>query len=510
MPPSSATSRRSHHRGLGKSEYEAHGGLGELMVTWDKEVLLEGPANTGKTRGLLEKCRIILDTWPNLRMLWLRKTRKSLSQSVLVTWEEHVVGPGHDCITGTAKRANRDTYQWWNGGEIVLGGMDNPDKVMSSEYDFICYFEATEGTIEDWERCCTRTRNKRIPTGQLDSQGRPRYWAQLVADCNPGPEFHWLNKRAFDGSMHRIRTTHADNPTFTDDDQAFLDALTGVRRKRLRDGLWVSAEGQIWEEFDTDKHVVSIRDLLYNKDEPEAGLICNWYFGSMDYGHRNAGTLQIWGVDKDKRAFLVGEVYRKRKGIEWWANVIEKCLDKFELETIICDAKPEMIEYFNDRVGPLAGRSELPLVVYPQDKDRQTGIEMVRDVINDDALFICHDASMFGLCPLLKEEYKPRSLLEEIPAYVWTETKEGQYDKEEPDNKCEDHGCDALRYAMMFLWGTDLTPYHKNRLYAPETFGDLLDHEDYFEEQKKIEHDIYYDEDRDEKVRWLPEDEHAE
>ena len=35
-----------------------------------------------------------------------------------------------------------------------------------------------------------------------------------------------------------------------------LDALTGVRRLRLRDGLWAAAEGIIWDDWDPAIHLV--------------------------------------------------------------------------------------------------------------------------------------------------------------------------------------------------------------------------------------------------------------
>ena len=40
-------------------------------------------------------------------------------------------------------------------------------------------------------------------------------YQQALADCNPGPELHWLNQRAEHGLMRRLVATHADNPTLT-------------------------------------------------------------------------------------------------------------------------------------------------------------------------------------------------------------------------------------------------------------------------------------------------------
>lgn len=480
------------HRGNEVDRYYAHGGIAEMMACFDREVLIEGPANTGKTRGVLEKDYSFCTTFPNIRILWVRKTRKSLTESVLTTWEEHVLPPNHPCKQGGAKKAHRDSYEFPNGSVIVLGGMDKPDKVMSSEYDLIRYFEVIEGTIEEWEKLITRLRNKRIYSGVDDEFGRPIFFSQILGDTNPGPAYHFINQRCIDGHCTRIKTTHKDNPRFTAEDQAALDSLTGVRRKRLRDGEWVSAEGQIWEEFNADEMVIQRRSLWWEPEDPEnprvgieidsePELICTWYFGSIDWGHRNAGTLQIWGVDKDSRMYLVGEVYRARKSIDWWAGAIEHCCNKWELERIVADpSRPDLIEYMNDRLGSLAGRSEGDMVI-KADNDRGQGIEVVRDGFNDRRLFFCADANELGLCEKCREDFKPKGVLEEIPAYVWRETLNGQYDKEEPDPRNHDHGCDAMRYAAMFAWGSDLAPIHKERMFKPGSWGDVLGHQEVWE-----------------------------
>jgi hypothetical protein len=46
----------------------------------------------------------------------------------------------------------------------MIGGMDKPTKIMSSEYDFIYVQEAIELTETDWENLTTRLRNGRCPS----------------------------------------------------------------------------------------------------------------------------------------------------------------------------------------------------------------------------------------------------------------------------------------------------------------------------------------------------------
>ena len=83
-----------------------------------------------------------------------------------------------DLISGDARRNNRQHYDMPNNNVIVIGGMDKPSKIMSSDYDVICAFEATELNIEDYENLTTRLRNNKLA------------FQQIICDCNPGVPGH--------------------------------------------------------------------------------------------------------------------------------------------------------------------------------------------------------------------------------------------------------------------------------------------------------------------------------
>jgi phage terminase large subunit len=102
------------------------------------------------------------------------------------------------------QRSHRQVYHFPNGSEVVVGGMDKPQKIMSSEYDFIYPQEAIELNEEDWESLTTRLRNGRVP------------YQQIVADTNPSHPRHWLKLRCDAGRCRLINTTHEDNPVLYD------------------------------------------------------------------------------------------------------------------------------------------------------------------------------------------------------------------------------------------------------------------------------------------------------
>ena len=98
--------------------------------------MLHGPAGTGKSRAWMEKIHLTALRYPNSRQLLVRKTRASLTQAALATFELHVLPVGSPVMAG-ASRAMRQAYTYPNGSEIVCAGLDNPQKIMSSEYDRI-------------------------------------------------------------------------------------------------------------------------------------------------------------------------------------------------------------------------------------------------------------------------------------------------------------------------------------------------------------------------------------
>ena len=96
-------------------EYTPYGAARELWSLQPNELLLEGPAGTGKTRALLEWVNYLCEKYAGIRVLMLRQTRESLTESVLVEWESEVLWPGHPAIHGSSSRNTRQNYHYPNG-----------------------------------------------------------------------------------------------------------------------------------------------------------------------------------------------------------------------------------------------------------------------------------------------------------------------------------------------------------------------------------------------------------
>lgn len=451
------------------------GGVGGNLV---REILVQGPAGTGKSRGILEWLWSVATTYHGVRILIVRKTRVSLTEAGMVTLEDQVIPPGHPALEGP-HRAHRQQYTiQGTKSEIVMGGMDNPTRLYSTDWDIVYVQEATELLEDEWERLRRGLRHFAIPL------------QVLIGDSNPDSPGHWLAKRMKDGRTEDWVSRHWDNPKWysislkdwTPEGRAYIESLsrlTGVRRRRLLKGEWVSAEGAVWENFDPAVHVID-----RPKELSELGI--RKYFCSLDWGYTAAGVLQVWGVDGESRIYLVEEYYRAGQNLQWWAEKVHQAYRKWQIMCAVADpARSDSIAVANDFLGNKGCRR----LIWPAYNRRRAtaggdmgGLDLVRHKFATQAdgrpaIFILRD-SLQGRDSGLHELGRPCSLVDEIPSYVYLQSQDGKPSKEQTDPHCEDHACDALRYAACFIWKRDLSDDQLNGKFAPGTFGQLLNHDE--------------------------------
>lgn len=409
------------------------GQMRPFAVDYRDEVLLSGPAGTGKSRMCLEKMFRWACKCPRSRHLILRKTRESLTEAALQTFEVEVVPPGHPILNG-AQRNMRQKYVLPNKSEIVVGGLDKPTKVMSTQYDLIYVQEAIECTENDWEMVTTRLRNGKLP------------FSQLMGDTNPDAPHHWLYQRCQLGLTHLYETRHEDNPVYWDQaanaptaqGAAYLgklDRLTGVRYKRLRQGLWVAAEGVVFEGWDPAIHMIDRFEI------PE-----EWpRFWSIDFGYVHPFVCQFWAMGPDGDLYRYKEIYHTRRLVEDHAKQIRAVMDKLP-SGIVCDWDAE------DRATL---ERYLELSTTRAHKGVSDGIQAVASRLRPEGhgrprLFFLRD-SLVERDPLLSEERRPCCTEEEFPGYVWN-TSANRKKGEEPLKK-DDDGMDATRYLVAAIDG---------------------------------------------------------
>lgn len=431
--------------------FEARGANLAAMKSKAPRVLLAGPAGTGKTSAWLEKAHQLCLRTPKVKCLIMRQTLVSLTASGVQTYEQHVAAEA--LLDGTVKffggsQRLPPAFQYSNGSSISLGGLDNPMKVMSTEYDWIYVIEATECSTDALEKLTSRLRNGRLS------------FHQLALDCNPDAPNHPLKLDSEQGKILMLHSRHEDNPRYFNADgtmtkagvdyMAKLDALTGVRYLRLRKGIWAAAEGVIFEEFNPAVHIIDRRDIPAEWDR----------FWTVDFGFVHPFVWQDWAVAPDGQLVLVREIFHTQRLVEDHARDIRRICGWGPIDSLTgrelpyegppvtgWDAKkPRIILCDHDAEDRATLERHLGIPTRPANKNVKDGLQNTQARFRLDArgkprIMIMRDG-VVRTDPALVDAKKPTCTVEEIPGYVWNDKG-----KEEPV-KNEDDGCDAMRYAV--------------------------------------------------------------
>lgn len=447
------------------------------------EQLFEGPAGTGKSLGI----GLFLDTvarqFPGVRILVVRKTRVSLTQSWLkTTFEPHVLR-ANDPIMAGASAAHRESYIYPNKSEIVLGGMDNPTRLYSTEFDIIYCNEAVEFSQEEVEKLGRARRAGRIP------------FQCTILDCNPDSEFHWLNQRCIEGTTARRVTRLWHNPAFYGVDgwsargsKYYEDMVATMKtptvKARLVDGRWVTAEGAIIP-LDKALHVLDATVSFPAHKRPQL-VVAGWakpvevrfFYGAFDHGYRNPGAFQVWAVDDERRAYLVREWYSSGRDEDWWAERILEADKDYMLHRVVCDsASPDKIAKFNKVIREArdrAGREDVAVCI-PASKGQKAGKTWLevqaalmrrmfeRDQGGKPRAYVFADSIRSADETLIG---KPKRWIEEAAGWtyaVYDAAKHQGQPKEVGDPNKPNHAIDASSYGFEWLWGHDLPDSAEDR-----------------------------------------------
>lgn len=415
-----------------QAHYTPRGACADAISSRDPEVLVAGPAGTGKSLACLWKVHMTALSNPGCRCLIVRKTQVSLTNTALVTWKEQVIPTAEEAGVVDyygGSRAESAAYRYNNGARVELAGMDKPDKVMSSEYDLIYINEATELVEEDWEKLTTRLRHDVVS------------YQQILGDCNPDRPEHWLKKRCDRGVTTMFVSTHEDNPTLFDDDGqltpkgsvyiARLDGLTGTRYQRLRLGNWVGAEGAIYPEYESGKHLVDPFPVPWEWNR----------YWSVDFGFVNPMVVQQWAEHPDGDLILYREFYATRRLVTEMAEEVLSVVADPDGEWI----EPRPVSIFADHDAE--GREQFARAIgqstVPAMKAVSEGIQAVQARLKGEPGLRFFRDAVHSVDPYLVEQSKPTCTVEELPGYVWADNKT----KEQPV-KIDDHGADGLRYLV--------------------------------------------------------------
>lgn len=387
--------------------YQPRGGCAAFYTARDPEALAVGPAGTGKTLAACWKLHHTALKVPGVRLLMVRKVLEDLKSGALATYTNQVQPALDGVRTFGGNRFYPGEFRYDNGSVIHVVGMDKPGKVMSAEYDLIYVNEATEVTEEDWESLKSRLRNGRLA------------YQQLIGDCNPSGPRHWLRQRCDKGLTRYIQTTHRDNPAYWDAGlndwttmgyqyvATTLSGLTGIRRKRLFEGVWAAAEGVVYPEFDFQLHVKAL-------DCEGWGTVL-----AVDVGTRNPTAILTIRKASDDRRHVQREVYRRGMSSDEIVDAIATEADTMKPDAIYLDPSA------NDYILTLQRKG------YPAVK------------ANNDVLFGIGEVTS-ALAAGFTIDPSCTNLIDEFETYHYPD---GKTDSDKPVKEF-DHALDALRYGL--------------------------------------------------------------
>lgn len=238
--------------------------------------------------------------------------------------------------------------------------------------------------------------------------------ARIIMDTNPDRPGHWLKHDYIDKADQKtIAQFHwkiTDNTFLT---QRYIDSIkastpSGMFYERDINGMWVSAEGVVYPDFDRNIHYITEEDV------PEIVK----YWAGMDFGWEHPGAVVLFGEGEDGNVYLLKEWSGQHRNINGWIDIIKKIQAQTGEITIYCDsARPDLIS--NMQCAGLNARNA--------HKDVVAGIGEVATMFKQKRLFVIREnVSLFD---------------EEIDTYCWK-------DGEDAPIKANDDVMDAVRYGI--------------------------------------------------------------
>lgn len=428
-----------------QAKIELRGGNATLYQTRARVVLIEGRRGTAKTTSW---CKKIIDRcaqYRGSRHLIVRQTRESLTDSSLVTLEK-VIGERHPEVTRCG-RSQRHNYNLF-GSEIVVGGLDKPSKLYSTEWDTVVVEEAIETSQDAVEQFRACLRHFRTP------------YHQIILATNPGPPNHWLNQFATPcgdeirnitdraswhrcqeynngrqtGQARRIISTHQDNPSYWDWDKwcwspvgeeyigENLANLTGHRRGRFFDGRWVAAEGGVFPEFDVTKHVVA--PFPIPQEWPQ--------FIGMDFGRDHPCAVLWLAIGPAGTVYVVHEIHRSGMDIPQVSGYIREVNVGRNIVGRFCDPRDGFKRTMGQPTPIIQMLAEQGLGYFakwpPAAKEAKVAqIENIRNYLIGGRL------KVFNTCPMTIGEFQS-----------WTYKRNARGEMPTGDDAYEDRNNDAL------------------------------------------------------------------
>lgn len=251
--------------------------------------------------------------------------------------------------------------------------------------------------------------------------------SRLWFNANPQGPFHHLKRdyidKAEEKRIVRLQFTLDDNLTLSDAvKERYRRMFSGLFYQRNILGLWVAAEGVIFDMWDNNLHVVDKLPKMRR------------YWTAADYGTANPTVFLLIGEGVDNRLYVCDEW-------RWDSKAKGRRLTDAQISA----------EYRKW----IAGLDIVPLRVFIDPSAasliEQMWADGVRGIQHADNAVVdgIQDVSTLLGADLLRVHKRAEGLIEEMGSYVWD--AEAQKRGEDKPLQQNDHGPDGLRYGVRGL-----------------------------------------------------------
>ena len=253
-------------------------------------------------------------------------------------------------------------------------------------------------------------------TGRCSVAGS-KFWF----NCNPDGPFHWFKVNWIDQldlkNLLYLHFTMDDNLSLSEKIKArYRSMYSGVFYDRYIRGIWVVAEGVIYDMFDKAKHIIdSIADLI--KDT---------YYVSIDYGTQNASVFLLWCKNKTGQWVCIKEYYYSGRDESTQKTDTEYADD---LNTFLENIKPKAIIIDPSAASFIAELRKRGYKIKKAKNDVLDGIRFVATMLNQEKIVFARGC---------------KNTILEFNSYIW-DAKASERGEDKPV-KQHDHAMDAVRY----------------------------------------------------------------
>lgn len=292
-----------------------------------------------------------------------------------------------------------------NKSTIQFFGLDDIEKIKSTEFNLIWMEEATGFSYEDFTFLQTRL-----------SAPKPEGWErnQIVLSLNPSDARGWIKTELLpQHGVCLIESTYKDNPFL---DQAYIRSILAMEHtnprmyKMLVLNQWGVSEGRVfdkWELYDDETAPKNFDQVIYG----------------LDFGWNHATAL-IECSFKDNAVYLREVIYKNHINNGELIALMDAVGVNKDLTMIADSAEPDRIDE-----------------IFAKGYQRIEGIKKIEvvktiNILQNYKIYIHKDS---------------RNLQSEFDEYEWKKNLAGQYlDKLEPD-KQHDDAIAAVRYATQYF-----------------------------------------------------------